>query len=154
MSRTNEFVEELRAIHSGEAWHGPSLRATLAGISAAQAATRPLSGAHTAWELVAHITAWEDVFRQRINGTRLDQPAEGDFPPCPDSSFEAWDRALARLHRVHEEFVHAVSTLTEAALDATVAGKPYTMRYMLKGAVRHHVYHAGQIAMLKKSLGL
>ena len=47
--------EQLRRAHEGEAWHGPSLLEALAGVSAEQAAARPIAGAHSIWELVLHL---------------------------------------------------------------------------------------------------
>jgi len=152
MSRIKEFVEELHRIHNGDAWHGSSLCASLAEITAAEAAASPIPGAHHIWELVAHVTAWEDVWRRRIQGTQVDEPEEGDFPRPPAPTAEAWGQALARLDRVHEEFLRAIAALPEAALGEAVPGKPYTTQFMLEGAVRHHVYHAGQIALLKNCL--
>jgi len=35
-------------------------------------------------------------------------------------------------------------------LRETGAGKDYMVLYMLRGLTRHHVYHAGQIALLMK----
>jgi hypothetical protein len=38
-------------------------------------------------------------------------------------------------------------------LDTTVPGKDYTYAVMLHGAAQHVLYHAGQIALLKKLTG-
>ncbi len=35
-------------------------------------------------------------------------------------------------------------------LDKVVAGRDYTMYVMLHGVIQHNLYHAGQIAVLKK----
>ena len=81
----------------------------------------------------------------------MDEPEEGDFPRTPAPTAEAWGQTLAHLDRVHQEFLRAIAALPETALKQTVPGKPYTTEFMLEGAVRHHVYHAGQIALLKNS---
>jgi hypothetical protein len=31
-----------------------------------------------------------------------------------------------------------------------VAGRDYTVRFMVRGAIRHAVYHSGQIGLLRK----
>jgi hypothetical protein len=46
---------------------------------------------------------------------------------------------LARLDQVLEEFLPAMGELPETGLDQTVVGKPYSIRFVLEGAVRHHV---------------
>jgi hypothetical protein len=57
------------------------------------------------------------------------------------------------VRRVHEELVAAVAALADSRLDEIVPGKEgayYTFYYMLHGVVQHELYHAGQIALLKK----
>jgi hypothetical protein len=46
----------------------------------------------------------------------------------------------------------AIRRLKEDDLDReSVPGKPYTLYFMLHGVVQHNLFHAGQIALLKKS---
>ncbi len=71
-----------------------------------------------------------------------------------DTSEAAWRKALAGVRRVHEELVSAVSVLPDSRLGEMVPGKQgahYTFYYMLHGVVQHELYHAGQIALLKKA---
>ena len=42
----NRLEEQLSRAFEGEAWHGPSVLESLAGVSAAQAASHPIAGAH------------------------------------------------------------------------------------------------------------
>lgn len=150
MSEIQVIIDELKNIHDGEAWHGPSLKEILSGVTARQAAARPLATAHSIWELALHIAAWEDVFLGRLAGKALEEPEEGDFPPVTDASEEAWRQALTRFDETHRRLIETIAGLTDERLRETVAGKDYTVEYMLRGIVRHHVYHAGQIALLKK----
>ncbi|MGH9845345.1 MAG: DinB family protein [Blastocatellia bacterium] len=151
MSEIQKTIDELKNIHDGDAWHGPSLKQILSGVTAPQAAARPLANAHSVWELALHIAAWEGVFIRRLAGQPLEEPEEGDFPPVTDASEEAWQRTLTKLDETHRSLVESIAALTEERLRETVAGEDYTVEYLLRGIVRHHVYHAGQIALLKKS---
>jgi uncharacterized damage-inducible protein DinB len=150
MSEIQTIIDELKNIHDGEAWHGPSLKEILSGVTAEQAAAKPLANAHSIWELALHISAWEGVFMRRLAGLQMDEPEEGDFPAVTDASEEAWRRTLTRFDEMHRRLIEAVATLTNERLRETVVGKDYTVEYMLRGLMRHHVYHAGQIALLKK----
>ena len=60
--------EQLRRAHEGEAWHGPSLLEALAGVSAEQAAARPIAGAHSIWELVLHLGSDYSLVLRRLSG--------------------------------------------------------------------------------------
>lgn len=150
MSEIESILDELQRIHGGDAWHGPALREVLADVSAEQAVARPFDQAHGIWELVRHVTVWENVFRRRLEGEPISEPEEGDFPPADHPSEAAWDQALARLDQEHAQLIKVVSGLSDSALQEQVAGRDYPVRFQLASAVRHHVYHTGQIALLKK----
>jgi uncharacterized damage-inducible protein DinB len=150
MSYTQTIIVDLKNIHYGDAWHGPSLKEILSGVTAEQAAAKPLANGHSIWELVLHIAVWEGVVISRLAGAPMNEPEEGDFPIVTDTSEEAWRRTLGRFDETHRRLIEAISTFTDDRLREIASGKHYTVEYMLRGVLRHHVYHAGQIALLKK----
>jgi hypothetical protein len=123
---------------------------TLDGVAAAAAAARPLAGGHSIWEIVHHLTVWNDVPRRRLDGERLQNlPAERDWPPVGDVSAGAWQAALTALEEAHDAFHARVLDLTDAQLDDPVIGSDSTVRGMILGVLQHNGYHAGQIVILK-----
>jgi hypothetical protein len=144
------LADELRRISDGEAWHGPSLAELLDGVSPEQAAARPIPGAHSIWELVLHDTAWTDAFRRRLEGQATEEPAEGDYPPPPAPSAAAWDEARRRLFAAHARIAEVVARMGPADLDRKVPGRDFSARFQVHSAVRHTVYHSGQIGLLKR----
>jgi uncharacterized damage-inducible protein DinB len=150
MSEKANIVENLKKLQEGNAWYGPSLRDILKGVSAEKAAARPIAGAHTIWELVSHISVWEKVFQRRLEGKMVNEPEEGDFPSTTDPSAAAWDKAKNDLETNHKKLMKTISRLSESRLSEIVPGKDYPVRFMLLGLIQHHVYHAGQISLLKK----
>jgi len=153
MSETARIADELRRAFEGGAWHGDSLFKILKGVTPAQAAARPIRNAHSIWELVLHIAAWEGVARRRMAGAAAKLSTAKNFPPVADTSATAWQEALQHLRRRHEELVDAVEKFPEASLWKQVPGKQgahYNFYFMLHGLAQHAAYHAGQIALLKK----
>ena len=151
-----QIADQLRRAFSGEAWHGDSLLEILDGITAAQATARPIKHAHSIWELVLHITAWDSAVRRRLAGESVDLSDEQNFPSVMDTSEGAWRRAIEQAKRVHGELIEAVSGLPDERLSEKVPGKKsepdwYNFYFMLHGVVQHEPYHAGQIALLKKA---
>jgi uncharacterized damage-inducible protein DinB/heme-degrading monooxygenase HmoA len=144
------LAEELRVLAHGDAWHGPCLDELLAGVSPETAAARPIPGGHTLWELVRHVTVWLDVWRRRLEGEIVEEPEEGDFPAPPEATAGAWADAKERLRMAHERLVARVTALSDADLDVRVTSQDYTVRFLLRGAIRHTVYHSGQIGLLRK----
>lgn len=152
MSEMANLLDELKRIHEADAWHGRSLKEILSGLTAEQVASKPVAGNHTIWELVRHIAEWEDVFCERLQGYAMDAPVEGDWPPVRATDSDAWKTTLARLDETHNRVIKITSALTDLDLQKKVPGKEYTIGFMLHGLVRHNVYHAGQIGLLKTAL--
>jgi uncharacterized damage-inducible protein DinB len=152
MSEIELIVDQLKRAFDGEAWHGPALMEVLQGVDAKTAA-RPLSFTHSIWELVLHITGWEDVIIRRVvHGKPAELSDEQNFGGViSDHSETAWRSAVNSLQEKHSELIKTVSKLSEARLSDPVPGRDYDNRFMLLGAVQHIAYHGGQIALLKKS---
>lgn len=154
MREIERIEEQLRRAYEETPWYGPSLRAVLEGVTARRAAARPLTGAHNIWEIVHHLAAWNSVITHRVTTrTRLDTPREGDWPPVNDTSEEAWQAALEWLESGYRELHAAVVSLDDSLLDGlAVEGGENTLYTTLHGAIQHNIYHAGQIAVLKKAV--
>jgi uncharacterized damage-inducible protein DinB len=153
MSEAARIADQLRRAFDGEAWHGDSVFEILEGVTAARAAARPIACAHTIWELILHIAAWDGAVLRRMGGVAVTLSDAENFPAVKDASDAAWRGALAQVRRVHEDLVKTVAALPDSRLDEVVPGKEgahYTFYYMLHGVVQHELYHAGQIALLKK----
>jgi uncharacterized damage-inducible protein DinB len=145
-------ADQLRRAYHGNAWHGPALRELLAGIPSRTAARRPIAGAHTIWEIVLHISRWEDVVRRRLAGERIvSLPPKEDWPPVGNTTPAAWRKTLVDLRRSNSALAKAIRQFPAHRLSETVPGRKHTYAHMLHGVVQHDLYHAGQIALLKKA---
>ena len=154
MTEIDRILDQLERAFAGNAWHGPSIKELLNGVTAEQAHTRPLPNSHSIWELVHHIAVWEDVGRRRLEGDPAEIPISSpeDWPPTEDVSDAAWERAKAAFERGHQALVEAVSRVPEPRLDEPILEGKSTVYVTLHGVIQHDLYHAGQIAILKKAL--
>lgn len=158
MREIERIEDQMKREAEGETWHGPSLQEALTGITAEQAAAKPLTSAHSIWEIVLHTTGWMRAVRRRIEDGWVDLPDEGDWPPVTDTSEAAWQRALAALGEAHEALRRTVAALNDAQLDDHLGrerdpptGGGVSVYVTLHGIIQHNIYHAGQIALLKKA---
>jgi uncharacterized damage-inducible protein DinB len=152
MSEAARIAEQLRNAFDGNAWHGPALLELLADVDPATAASHPLPDTHSIWELVLHIAAWDDAVNRRIlerKGLQLNDAQ--NFPPVKDKSVAAWKKTVAHLKKTHATLVKTAAGLSDMQLGERVPGEKYNVRFMLDGVVQHELYHAGQIAILKKT---
>ena len=154
MTELERVLDQLKRAFEGGAWHGPSVKEVLNGVTAEQAHARPLPNAHNIWELVQHIAVWEDVGRRRLEGDPAEVPISSteDWPPADDASEAAWDRAKVALERGHQALVEAISRVSESRLDEPILEGKSTAYVTLHGVIQHDLYHSGQIAILKKAL--
>ena len=153
MSETVRIADQLKRAFAGEAWHGPALMEILADVDAPAAAARPISLAHTIWELTLHITAWDSAILRRLAGQAASPSDAENFPKIRDTSESAWRTALENLQRQHQELLRVISLMPDGRLSEQVPGKDYDFYFLLHGTVQHALYHAGQIVMLKRAQG-
>jgi uncharacterized damage-inducible protein DinB len=158
MSEVDRIRDQFRRAFDGEAWHGPSVMALLNGVTAEQAAARPIPGAHTIWELTQHIRAWEGACLRRLNGDPAQLPDSEDWIALNDFSEASWEKTKQDLVGTHEQLLTAIAVLDDSKLDQPIMDHPsipFSSTYVtLHGGVQHDLYHAGQIAILKKALGI
>ncbi len=144
------IADQLRRSVYGDAWHGPSVTEVLAGIDWQQAEAKPMDGAHSIWELALHITAWADAGSRRASGEAVTLTDAQDWPAVEDATEDSWRKTVEDLAETQSRFAEQISLLTDDQLDATVPGKEYNVYHLLHGVIQHNLYHAGQIALLKK----
>ncbi|HEX9761159.1 MAG TPA: DinB family protein [Candidatus Acidoferrales bacterium] len=148
------IADQLRRSFHGEAWHGPAVLELLIDVDAQRAAARPIASAHTIWEIALHIGVWQEASRGYLAG---ESPALPDlynkpeeWPAPTDTSDAAWSRTLETLREQNAALVALVKQLNDDRLKEIVPGREFSLYFLLHGVVQHNLYHAGQIALLKK----
>jgi uncharacterized damage-inducible protein DinB len=151
MSEIHRILDQLERVSEGNAWHGPAVRELMKGISAQQAAAKPVPAGHNIWEIVLHMTAWQDVARRRLaREVVIDLPAHSDWSSVTNTSETAWQQAVEHLFQSKQQLHRVISQLDDERLNDPVPGKDYSVYVLLHGVIQHNLYHAGQIAVLKK----
>ena len=148
MNEIARIVEQLRQGHEGEAWHGPSVREALDGVTAAGAARRPIGAAHCIGEIVEHLRVTDDRVRAHFTGETA--PEESDWPAVSETGESAWRAAVRELAATQRALRDAVAKLPAARLHDRIPGQGHSYWYELLGSLHHDLYHAGQISLLKK----
>jgi uncharacterized damage-inducible protein DinB len=149
MNKEVERIQnQLERALSGKAWHGPALLELLSGVEAKTAEAHPIAGAHSIREILAHIVAWQEEAARRVEGR-----GRGELPPVEDwPEGASFDATVERLKTSHRALLDAVSRLSDERLGETVKGRSESYYVLLHGIIQHNLYHAGQIALLKRAL--
>jgi hypothetical protein len=136
-----------------QAWHGPTLRGSLRGITAKQALWRPGKGRPNIWEYALHAAYWKCMVRRRVTGkAEVKFPRKGsNFPQIPKSPNDvAWKKDIQLLQQEHSLLRETIAALPKGKLYARSYNSRYTNAVHIYGIASHDLYHAGQIQLLKR----
>ena len=158
MREIDRIADQLERAYDGDAWYGPSVRAALDGVDASMASARPIPAGHTICEIALHMTAWTREVARRLRVGDARDPEQGDWPSAGAAGGSEWNAILASLDVANAGLVEAIRMLDDAQLDDRIGdardratGSGVSRYVTLHGLVQHHVYHAGQISLLKKA---
>lgn len=153
MTDPKELAKSVRRAVTGPMWHGPSINEALQGITYVAANSRPVAGAHSAWELALHIASWADIARTRLGDRALPDPSRAkDWPAVPMPSPSTWRETVEQIGSAYDALATHLEWMKPEDLQRIVPGRDYTVETMVRGVIEHGVYHAGQAAILKKAL--
>ena len=145
-------VQLLREVYAGPAWHGPSVKEALDGVSAAAAARRLAPDRNSIWELVLHLAHGRHLVAGRVANTTADFPRRIREPWWPVIDYEmtdaAWRSDLRLLDECQDCLIEAASRATAAQLARVPDGATHSVADQLLGMAVHDGYHAGQIRQL------
>jgi uncharacterized damage-inducible protein DinB len=148
MIETSRIADQLRRSYEGIAWHGPSLKEALEGVTSTVASHRISPDVHTIGEIVEHVATWAGAARRFLIEDYYVSLIGAAEWPAPSGD---WSTTLVKLAESQQELWEYVQTLPDERLeDVIFAQKNYSVYMLLHGIVQHNLYHAGQISLLKK----
>jgi len=151
MNESQRLGDQITRALTGDAWHGPSWREALEGVTREAALHRPIPEAHTIAEILLHATAWHDVVRRRLEGESPQLSDAQDWPPATFSDEAAWSAAVARLFETGSALAATVGRFPAEKLQENRPGVDGTWYELVIGELQHVLYHAGQVTLLKKA---
>jgi hypothetical protein len=139
--------------YNNHAWHGPTLRGSIRGLTAKQAAWRPGPKRHNIWEIIVHAAYWKYAVRRRLLGEK-----KGSFllkgsnwiKRPVEITEKAWRNDVRLLDETHNSMCKAIIQLKPHQLKLKSPGSRFTNLATVSGIACHDIYHTGQIQLLKR----
>jgi len=146
-----QLSENLRQAFIGPAWHGPSFMELVREVPVDLAPAKPLEHAHSIWEIALHVAAWNAAIADRLQGKTIELSAEEDWPAVRDYSEAAWAETIRTLEQSYQTLAATIGKLSDAQLSTKISNRNHDYLRTIQGIGEHCIYHAGQIAVLRKS---
>ena len=77
------MIDLLNEVYAGPAWHGPSVKEALEGVTAAAAAQKLDPDRNSIWELVLHLAHGRHLLIERITNAAAVTPSSASFTDGP-----------------------------------------------------------------------
>jgi uncharacterized damage-inducible protein DinB len=151
MNESERLADQITKALNGGAWHGPSWREALEGVTPEAALQRPIPEAHSIGEILLHAATWHDVVRRRIEGETPEVSDAQDWPVAKFADESAWKAAVSRLFETGSALAETVRCFPAETLQDKRPGVDGTWYDLIIGELQHVLYHAGQVALLKKA---
>lgn len=152
MAEIERLRDQFQRGWDGDAWHGTPLWTMLRDVTASEANARPIVGAHTIAETVQHLAYWRWATVERVAGKLVSPGHDEQWPAVRDTSETTWSETLALLEARQQTLMQTIAQLSDEQLNQPIAGRDYDVYVQLHGMLQHDLYHAGQIALLKRAV--
>ena len=152
MSSDRKILERTvcRAL-SGKGFHAEA-KNTLEGIDWMTAGTRPDGAPHSVFQLLNHMTYWQEWVVRWLDGEKpaIPKHASGSWPGSTGpKGRKEWEQAVRR-------FGHGLDEMDRRSRDTDLLSSPggKSRLEMLQTIASHNSYHLGQVVLLRQMLGV
>ena len=150
MKETKRIISLFEKLYEGSPWIDVNITASLANISAQQAATRVFPKSNTIWEIVNHLISWRLNVLKRIQGKVIKTPENNYFAPVVDTSDAAWIKTQQKFKKAQQQWINCLEDFKADNFSTVYPNNEMNYYEHIHGILQHDAYHLGQIKMLAK----
>ena len=132
------------------AWHGPDLKAALAGVTPELAFWRPAAGRHNIAEIALHHAFCTRAVRAQLSGVAAEPfvLAGDDWFALSGESALPWTTVEETVASEHERLATVIGDIEAGRVTSPISETERTTLSL--GITCHAIYHAGQIQLIKR----
>ena len=150
MQVSSQVAQHLLDVCTGGNWTDACVTQTLEDISWEEAGTVTIASPNSIAALTHHLSFWNRVMIQRINGINPEIPESNGFNVGTISGDAEWKALISDLLISASELAIAIRDIDEDKLDEPIAPGQSTLYKNIQGTVEHIHYHLGQMVIIKK----
>ena len=154
MSQIRHIRRLLIETYGGNPWHGRSIKSLLSEISPEIGLKKPNAASHSVADLLWHMAIWRQFTINAVKpgNQNLEYFEKNDWRELDLTKTSTWTDGINELEKSQLDLIELLDTVDDSILSASVPDRKYNVKVLLYGVVQHDIYHAGQIAYIKKLL--
>ena len=148
------IIKNLENTLTSQPWFGRAVYILLDEIDETKVSVKPNDSEHSLIELLWHMNTWAGFTLANLenkSSQELKAIEENDWRTI-DPVKHSWKNGLKELKSIHKRISDILNSKEDLFLKDMVPNRQYNFRFMLNGLIQHNIYHAGQVAYLKKLL--
>jgi uncharacterized damage-inducible protein DinB len=150
----SSIIKNIETTLNGQPWFGRAVYGLIDEIDSSKAGEKPNANEHSALELIWHMNTWAEFTLANLENrteSELKKIEVNDWRKLTKQK-HSWKKGLAQFKSIHKQIIENLSKRDDDFLSDMVPNRRYNFRFMLNGLIQHTIYHAGQVAYLKKML--
>ncbi|WP_186438507.1 DinB family protein [Cohnella terricola] len=157
-SKKDVLLDQLAACHNDLSWF-PTFVDSVKDLTAEQAVWRKDETSHSIWQLVSHLTYWNNKWLTYFIGKEsfksIGKNNASTFNIEEEINEENWRKAVTKLDGLFYEFRKVITDHPESKLDTFVPDYPGDCPWWaaISNLCTHNTYHIGQIVFIRKQQG-
>lgn len=155
MRTADKLQQEFEKIFSGEPWYGYPIYQVIESVTFETAFEKPQRATHNIAEILLHMLTWTQEVSSRMQGNAAGMPQGGNWPAAGELDEQKWQKWVNDLKLANLILIDIIQKFSDNNWDNLIndtrESEPITTyEGLIYGFIQHQVYHAGQIAILKR----
>ncbi len=150
MKITEMIAQHILEVHEGNNWTDSAIAAALEDVTLKEATQLTPASPNTIAALLHHITYWNRLLIQRINGTHVEVPESNGYDVPALHSEDDWQMLKEDNINSAHEVAAAIRAFDESWLASPILPGYATAYRNFQGTAEHIHYHLGQMVILKQ----
>lgn len=146
-----EVTESLKTVYNGQPWYGNNLLHTLSTIESGDPNAN-LNGGNSLGQILEHMIQWKRLTIEKLKGNEsfhIELNSDQDWNKGKIYTQKEFTELIRNFKTACEELIDFLYDKEDSFLE-NLAYKKYSNKTLIEGSIQHDIYHAGQLALLKK----
>lgn len=140
----------LKETAESDNWTGINVKQALENITRDIAVKRIHDKHLNIAELLAHLSCWNKVMINRLDGIKYEPAPDEDFPTHSKLTEKSWEKIKQDFFKSIHQLIEKIESKKDNLIDEPMFKGSSSGYRNLYGQVAHLHYHLGQIVLLKK----